>query len=186
MMRHYTAMLAATLALATAAGAATVPFTASVLDGGPFAELTGTGTVTFDEGLVEAATDGGFPRFALSAAPGPGFPGFADFTLDLTLDVLDASFDASDDIEAPAFPAFVFEDGVLVDIEYVVADGVNGVDLASAGIAAFSFETVTTDPDGSLAIGVAVVATPIPLPASLPILAIGLATLGLARRRLRV
>ena len=175
----------AALALALAASqAGAVTYNLSVeAENGVFAGLVATGSITWDETLVNPV---GFTALSWS---GGASGSVTDNSLAISLTAGPEIFTQTDDIDWPDFPLFSFFDGLLTSINYIVMDYSTPVDLAFYGVEGF---TINLDAgaalDGDTVYASAIVKylddpSPVPLPAGMPLLAGALGLLALARRR---
>ena len=148
--------------------------------GGPLDGQTASGAVFWNHSLLSGV---GYETMSRSGV----FNSIVDSTLGLFFDAGPGAYtftEADDDLG----PIFVFLDGILQTIDYVVMDAYSAADLASVGVAQFSFDTrVPVYFEGTTFYVNAVVKylAPVPLPAGLPLLAGALGVLVVARRRRR-
>lgn len=179
-------LFAITAALALAASqtsAATYNLSVEV-ENGLFAGLVATGSISWDETLVNPVGD---TRLTFN---GTG-SSVADSSLKILLNAGPEIFTQIDDIDWPDFPLFTFFDGLLASINYVVEDYSTPVDLAFYGVTGFNFNLDGgASLDGDTVFTTAQVryvgdVSPVPLPAGLPLLAGGLGLMALLRRRNR-
>ncbi|MEO0379193.1 MAG: VPLPA-CTERM sorting domain-containing protein [Pseudomonadota bacterium] len=174
-----TAATALGLASILPAQAATFDITGTVLNG-IFAGETGSGTVTFDETLL---LNTGFEQLAPVGTTLIG--ALEDATLQIDFELAGVTYVETNDVGFPNFPTLDFEDGSLDFIDFVLEDGVNGVDFSGLGVLAAIFvDNLLFDAaSNSFTVGIGLeYATPVPLPAGLPLLLAGLGALGVARR----
>lgn len=144
--------------------------------GGPLDGLTASGAAFWNQSLLTGVGEELMSRSGV-------FGSIIDSTLGLFFDVGPYTFTEADD---DLGPIFVFLDGILQNIDYVVMDAYSPANLALAGVEQFSFNT--RDPvsfDGTTIHVLAIVKyiAPVPLPAGLPLLAGALALLAFARRK---
>lgn len=166
--------------LAVPAHAATIDIIGTIGNGA----LTGTqgsGTITFDETLLtNFGTEVLAPVGSTTAA-------IEDATLAISFTIGGTTFNEANDVDFPDFPALLFTDGDLSFVNYVLVDGVNDVDLAPFGLidAFFSDDLAFDATLNAYTVGIEVeyALSQVPLPAGLPLLAVGLGAFGLAKRR---
>ncbi len=148
--------------------------------GGPLDGQTASGAVFWTQSLL---TGIGFESLSRDGV----FGSVQDSSLGLFFDVGPGAYtftEADDDFG----PIFLFLDGILQSIDYIVMDTFSAADLASIGVEQFSFDT--RNPVSFVGSTVHVTAiikylAPVPLPAGLPLLAGGLGLLIFVRRRRR-
>ena len=139
---------------------------------GAFEGQTASGAVFWNQSLLGGV---GFESMSRSGI----FGSTIDATLGLFFDVGPGDYtftEADDDLG----PIFMFLDGILQNIDYIVSDSYSAADMASAGVAQFSFDTRTIYVN---AIVKYLETGTVPLPAGLPLLAGALGLLAFARRR---
>jgi hypothetical protein len=147
---------------------------------GAFEGQTASGAVFWNQSLLGGV---GFESMSRSGI----FGSTIDATLGLFFDVGPGDYtftEADDDLG----PIFMFLDGILQNIDYIVSDSYSAADMASAGVAQFSFDTRTpVSFDGTTIYVNAIVkyleTGTVPLPAGLPLLGGALGLLAFARRR---
>lgn len=144
--------------------------------GGPLDGLTATGAVFWNQSLLAGIGEELMSRSGV-------FGSIVDSTLGLFFDAGPYTFTEADD---DLGPIFVFRDGVLQYIDYVVMDAFSPANLALAGVEQFSFDTrnsVTFDGTTIYVSAIVKYISPVPLPAGLPLLAGALGLLVAARRK---
>lgn len=147
---------------------------------GPYEGQTASGAVFWNQSLLGGL---GYESMSRSGV----FGSTVDATLGLFFDVGGGAYtftEADDDLG----PIFIFLDGILRNIDYIVTDAYSPADMASAGVQLFSFDTRTpVSFDGTTIYVNAIVKYlepgAVPLPAGLPLLAGAIGLLALARRR---
>lgn len=171
-MKKLLSALALSFGLTTAASAATIVDQFIVVD--QFGTLLADdGQLSYDDALVDIVGE-----TILNPADG--------ITLSVTL--FGFGFTGANDVDFPDFVRFNFFDGMLNFIDYVLVDGVNGVDFSALPFSQLTFNggllffdaaenrfVVTASLDGGLA--------PVPLPAGLPLALAGLGALAWVGRK---
>lgn len=193
MIRTFLGAAAVAALLSAPANALTINFTGTVVDG-TFAGTVGTGSLTFDEGLL---TNVGSEELSPQT----------DELFALSFTIFGETFTQDDDVDQPEFPLALFFDGVLDDFDYVVSEvNLSGepqtlIDIAQEGVFGFSLgfglfdDEIDDDQLPSLQSAVALPnfnvfvdefgLQPVPLPATLPLLAGAFLLAGAAVRRRR-
>lgn len=156
-------------------------------------------TVSFDLWLYDAfdnsliTTDGliGYDTDDVSAAGSTTLTPSDGITLSFTADGI--AYDETNDVDYSSFPAFEFFNGDLTFIDYVLVDGVNGVDFTGAGYdfqtASFADDLTFVPPNGPSAAGYYTVSVltddlpAVPLPAGAPLVASAFGAFAFLRRK---
>lgn len=180
-MKYLLSASAVSALLAGPAMAATFDITGTISNG-IFAGISGSGTITFDETLLTGVGDE-----SLVPVGSTTLGAIEDSTLDIIFDVGPEIFTAMNDVDFPDFPSFDFLDGALTFIDYVVVDGESGADLAPYGVlsGSFSDDLFFDDAEQSFFVSIDLEydVSPVPLPAGLPMLLVGLGAFGYLRQR---
>lgn len=185
----------AALLSAPASALTRIDFTGTVVNG-TFADTIGTGFVEFDESLLV-----GVDEEELSPQLDPAF--------NLSFTIFGQIFSQADDVDQPEFPLALFFDGVLEDFDYVVSEvnlsgepqtltpiaqegvfgfslgfGFFGEEIIPDGIPVASLGSITTLPNFNVFVDEFGL-QPVPLPATLPLLAGAFLLAGAVVRRRR-
>lgn len=168
------ASTAALIGIATVSHAATVNIDIEVVDAGPYNGYVFDAVLDYDEGLLENSGE-------------EWISPDTDNSLRLSVSYGDTLLTThEDDIDYPEFPQFTFLDGILTEMNYLLRNGVNGVNLAEFGLSEVSVQTDLTkivDPQtGAVRYYGEAQTSPIPLPAGGLLLVGALAGLGAVRR----
>jgi hypothetical protein len=170
-----------TLAIATTALLASASANAAIVSYNftlfaPDSSIIGTGSFSYDDSIL---------------VDGDGTASVISGSLTLSATIFGIAFDATNDSDYSSFPLAIIAGGVPIGIDYILNNGVNGVDFTGVTYGGFPVIFVAAGPvtgigdDGSLNID-AIVGTrevPVPAPASLALFGLGLAAMGAARRR---
>lgn len=166
------AAIAALLASASAnAAIVTINFNLFAQD----ASLVGSGTLSYDNAILDGAGDG-------SATPTAG-------SLTISATIFGIPFTEGNDIDFDVFPRADIRGFLLTGIDYVLSDGVNGVDFSGVlfggrPVTDTSFGLVSgIGDDGTYNITGFVDTANVPTPAALALFGLGLIGVAAARRR---
>jgi hypothetical protein len=183
-------------ATASQAAEVTVNFNVEVIGDIPaYVGLTSYGTLVYNNEFLTGSGEEALAFTAYTADPlDPDdydvVAGLVSFSMTMFVgETFEQTFTAADDAWEPDFPEFYFFDGELYGVDFVVDElftpiDAPGVDVVLAAYNCFCGGEFTLSAGaGDPNVLTAVVASPIPVPAALPLMLGGLGLLGVAARR---